>query len=258
MNLENWLENYFKQAVTFVKNSANLTACSQIIELENGECYILHQQSERATNLGINYGLEWQILNTITPLNIAPNVLYHNQEFTLLSYIKGAEVTQFSLPLLSQLAQHLAKLHQFNDQQAVRSLQKFANFDIVERCYFLYQQLSPQQKKHIDISILKQIKLKPVKPFAKGICHHDLHLGNFIENDGQLFLIDWEYAAVSDPALDIALFFNANKLTTKQKNYFFDYYLELTKFNQQAFKSKINEYQVVVNLLNQVWEEVAK
>ncbi|MDP8032740.1 phosphotransferase [Pasteurella atlantica] len=253
MNLENWLENYFKQAVTFVKNSANLTACSQIIELENGECYILHQQSERATNLGINYGLEWQILNTITPLNIAPNVLYHNQHFTILSYIQGAEVTQFTLPLLSQLAQHLAKLHQFNDPQAVRFLQKFANFDIVERCHFLYKQLTLQQKQCIDISILK-----PIKPFAKSICHHDLHLGNFIENDGQLFLIDWEYAAVSDPALDIALFFNANELTIEQKNYFFDYYLVLTKFNQQAFKSKINEYQIVVNLLNQVWEEVAK
>ena len=37
-------------------------------------------------------------------------------------------------------------------------------------------------------------------------CHGDLLPANFIDYDGQIFLVDWEYAGMSDPRFDLANF----------------------------------------------------
>ncbi|MDP8162486.1 phosphotransferase [Phocoenobacter skyensis] len=252
MEQQLWLNNYFKQAVRFVTNFANLTACSQIIELENHQRYIIHTQTDRATKLGINYALESQILTAISPLNIAPKVIYCDAPHFILSYIDGKIPTQYSDSLLKKLAVNLVKLHQFDGSQAVTLSQHFAHLDIIERCYFLYYQLPVTEQQHIDLSVLQ-----PIKPFSQSICHHDLHLANFVESNNQLFLIDWEYTAVSDPALDIALFFYGNNLTIEQKKDFLTHYLNLIHFNEELFTAKIAEYQPSINLLNILWNKLA-
>lgn len=257
MNDQNWLENHFKQAVrlkeNFAKNHPNQTACSKFIELENGQRYIFHKQTQRATQLGVNYALESQILRTISPLQFSPKVIYSDNQRVILSYLEGETATQYHHNLLEKLALNLAKLHQFKDLQAVRSSSRFAKLDIVERCHFLFQNLSRKQQQAIDLSILK-----PIQPFAESLCHHDLHLGNFIENKGQLFLIDWEYAAISDPALEVALFFDGNNLTQQQNAYFLNSYLSLMGFEQDKFTAKIQEYKPTIQVLNQLWNELAE
>ena len=38
------------------------------------------------------------------------------------------------------------------------------------------------------------------------LCHHDIHAGNLVRRpDGRLSLVDWEYAAMGDPAFDLAV-----------------------------------------------------
>jgi aminoglycoside phosphotransferase (APT) family kinase protein len=37
-------------------------------------------------------------------------------------------------------------------------------------------------------------------------CHGDLLTANFIDNAGKIFLVDWEYAGMSDPRFDLANF----------------------------------------------------
>ncbi len=247
------LEHHFGQAVKFVTDFANQTACSSIIELENGERYVVHRPSERAQNLGINYQLELQILTQIAPLNFMPKVVYHDQDFIILSYIQGSTPQGYHLTLLKQLAELIAKLHLFEFQQAVDFKIKFAKLDIVDRCYFLNQQLEDPNQFSEQLSSLKSIQ-----PFAQSICHHDLHLGNFIQNKDQLFLIDWEYTAVSDPALEIALFFKGNDLTDEQKADFLNHYFSLTHFAQNTFEKKIAEYDSAISLLNQLWCELSQ
>lgn len=41
-------------------------------------------------------------------------------------------------------------------------------------------------------------------PAGRAFCHHDLHHLNVIGGGGRLTFLDWEYAAVGDPALDLA------------------------------------------------------
>ncbi|WGE45742.1 phosphotransferase family protein [Actinobacillus equuli] len=244
MNALAWLESQ-QQAVIFRKNLAGLTACSQQIQLASGERFVLRQQNERATKFGINYAQEAQILNYLTRLPFTPKVYYHNENSSLLTWIEGNTPSRFSLSLLDKLASQLAELHLFPIDESLPKL------DLAERCQFLWQKLSVQQQ-----AVLRfHPPFQTIQPFTLAICHHDLHLGNFIEKNGRLYLIDWEYSAVSDPALEIAMLFSANAqiLNEQQQAAFLRLYLQATKFDEKGFKQKMAEYHSAINQLNQLW-----
>ncbi|WP_018651223.1 LPS biosynthesis choline kinase [Actinobacillus capsulatus] len=244
MNALAWLESQ-QQAVIFRKNLAGLTACSQQIQLASGERFVLRQQNERATTFGINYAQEAQILYYLTCLPFTPKVYYHNKISSLLTWIEGDIPNRFSSSLVKQLAQQLAQLHLFPIDKSLPKL------DLAERCQFLWQKLSVQQQ-----AVLRfRPPFQTIQPFTLAICHHDLHLGNFIEKNDRLYLIDWEYSAVSDPALEIAMLFSANAqiLNEQQQAEFLRLYLQATKFDEKGFKQKMAEYHSAINQLNQLW-----
>ncbi len=244
MNALDWLASR-QQAVVFRKNLAGLTACSQQIQLASGERFVLRRQNERATAFGINYAQEAQILRYLTRLSFIPKVYYHNENSSLLTWIEGNTANRFTSSLLNKLALQLAELHLFPIDESLPKL------DLTERCQFLWQKLSAQQQATLGF----RPPFQTIQPFTSAICHHDLHLGNFIEKNDRLYLIDWEYSAVSDPALEIAMLFNANAkvLNEQQQAEFLRLYLQATQFDEKRFKQKMAEYHSAINQLNQLW-----
>lgn len=246
MNIFTWFEKQ-GQAVVSVKKLTGLTACSQLIcvtpPLADGrDRFVLRQQSERASSLGVSYTLEAKILQAL-PFSFAPKVYYAYENGSLLDWIDGRLATAFTPLLLSQLANHLANLHRFPIPA------DFPHFDISNRCQCLWEKLPLTRQNALPISP----PFEPIKPFTQAICHHDLHLGNFIRQGEQLFLIDWEYSAISDPALEIALFFHGNSLNEADKRLFLADYLQQTKFEPNAFQQKMAEYLPAIDALNQLW-----
>ncbi|QIM63667.1 LPS biosynthesis choline kinase [Pasteurellaceae bacterium Orientalotternb1] len=243
-----WLTQTQQQAVRSVEKLTGLTACSQLVTLENGERYVLRNQNQRASNFGVDYQQESQILAQIRPLAIAPDPLYANAQQSLLSWIDGSVPTEFSSDLLQKLAEQLAKLHRFK-LQAVSSNQNFTILNLTERCHFLWQKLPAQKQAELPFSP----PFPQIEPFAHALCHHDLHLGNLVEQGDKLFIIDWEYAAVSDPALDLALFLHANPLSEAEQAVFFQHYFAKSPLDLTACRTKIAEYQPLIAMLNQLW-----
>lgn len=241
MSLTHWLEQQ-GQAVIFAKNLAGLTACSQQLTLSNGQKYVYHQQSARATRLGVNYQDEAKILSHLASQPFTPRLYYNDCASNVLEWIEGDSPQCYSDALLAQLAQCLVQLHQSP------LAPKLPVLDLNARCQQLWQNLNKKQKQQIP-----QPKALTITPFAQAICHHDLHLGNFILRDKTLMLIDWEYSAVSDPALEFALFFAGNSLSDAQKQYILTIYLQEMPFDEVAFKQKMAEYQSAISMLNQLW-----
>lgn len=244
MNILNWLESQQK-TIVFNNHLIGLTACSQQIQLSSGEQFVLRQQNERASTFGINYAHEAQILQHLTHLSFTPKVYYHTENCSLLHWIDGNIPTCFNSSLLHKLAVQLAKLHLF---PITASLPKL---NLAQRCQFLWEKLTETQQTKLSFCP----PFQEIQPFAQAICHHDLHLGNFVEKNNHLYLIDWEYSAVSDPALDIAMLFHANAhlLNKKQQAKFLLTYLQTTKFNKKNFTQKMAEYHSAINQLNQLW-----
>ncbi|WP_150540179.1 choline/ethanolamine kinase family protein [Actinobacillus vicugnae] len=244
MNALDWLTSQ-QQAVVFCQDLAGLTACSQQIQLASGERFVLRQQNERASRFAINYAQEAQILSYLASLSFTPKVYYQTENSCLLRWIDGDIPSTFDATLLNKLAQSLAQLHLFPINKSLPTL------DIAKRCQFLWQQLTTTQQAKLHF----YPPFQDIQPFHQAICHHDLHLGNFVVKNNRLFLIDWEYSAVSDPALEIAMLFSANSkaLNSQQQAEFLHYYLQATKFNEVQFKQKMAEYHPAIHRLNQLW-----
>ena len=248
-----WLQIHCKQAVCSVKNLTGLTACSQLVTLKNGKRYVLRTQTPRATNFGINYQQEAQLLNTIFPLGFSPKSIYYDQHFSLLAWIEGEIPSTFSYSRLIKLAEHLARLHQF-PIQAVNSTKSIAKLDLSERCQYLWDKLPKEKQAMLPFSP----PFQQIQPLTQAVCHHDLHLGNFVEQGNKLFLIDWEYAAISDPALELALFLNANPLSNEEQATFLTHYFVKNPINPIACKEKIDEYKPILEQLNQLWYVISQ
>ena len=62
-----------------------------------------------------------------------------------------------------------------------------------------------EKAKVLDKYLKEDAKRMGIKPVC---CHNDTYEPNFLATeDGDLYMIDWEYAGINDPANDLACFF---------------------------------------------------
>lgn len=247
MNALDWL-NAQQRPVRSVTPLAGLTGGSRLITLTNGEKWVWRQQTVQATAYGVNYYQEAQLLQALDFLPFTPKPYFFTAEFSLLSFQNGTVPTAFNDKLLCQLAHQLATLHTL-DLQTITLSTPIAKLDLAQRCRFLWQRLPTPMQARPELAP----PFEAISPFSQAICHHDLHLGNLVEQGDRLFIIDWEYAAISDPALEIALFLNSNRLSSAQQALFFQHYFAKFPLNHTAFLEKVTEYQPMVEKLNRLW-----
>lgn len=239
----NWL--YAQYPVLSVKKLSGITGGSHLIVTPSHQ-FILRQQTQQASRLGICYYDEARLLSKLN-LSFAPKPYAFSRTFSLLHWIKGDTLQGYTFSRLKQLAQLFAFLHQIPVQK-VKAL-NLPRFDIYQRCHFLWQQLTPKQQNLVG----KHSDIKPIKPFRLAICHHDVHLDNLVQRGNKLYFIDWEYAALSDSALEIAMFLQNNKLSVGQKNVFLRYYFHYANVERSAFYRKVRAYKKSITRLNQLW-----
>ena len=109
------------------------------------------------------------------------------------------------------------------------------------------------------------MQLDKLKPFndcdVQIVGHHDLHRENIIvQADGSLKLLDWEYAAISNPALELAFMFANNDFNEKQQRYFLRRYMHSNRLlgKDRTFTQSIKLYLPWVKLLNRLWLQVRR
>ena len=64
-----------------------------------------------------------------------------------------------------------------------------------------YARIAPPPPRHA--AALERLEAEPYDPVP---CHNDLLAGNFLDCDGRLVLLDWEYAGMGDRRFDLANF----------------------------------------------------
>ena len=131
-------------------------------------------------------------------------------------------------------------------------------FDIWKQIEF-YETLRNAPSAYRDFLITKDNVLK-LKPFIENnisnwtLCHIDANADNFLINkEGKIFLIDWEYAGMQDPDLDIAMFAIYAGYSRDQFDKLIDIYYQ-DKCNETT-RYKIYAYAAVGGLLWSNWCE---
>ena len=227
-----WMElisRVFGQPEMRVKNlrplRLGMTNKSFVFEINNNK-YIFRIPGE-GTDILINREQEYAVYKAIEPLNISDKIIYFDQEtgVKITRFEEGTRVARPDNPDDLDACMWIArKLH--NSGITVPH-----HFDFRERILF-YERHA--QSKHgilfYDYAEVRE-KIETLLDMLDGLkqpqalTHIDLICDNFIVSNSQIRLIDWEYAAMCDPLVDIAMFaiysyFSEAQLDDLMRRYF--------------------------------------
>lgn len=198
------------------------------------------QNSILAANMGINPPIRY--FNNKTGIKLADYIL--NAETLNAGTIQRYESIKQIALLYKKL--HTSKVRFHNDFNVFTEIEKYEHTlnKLNGTPYDGYQQVKEQlpllEKK------LNQIGIQ-VAP-----CHNDAVAENFIkDNNGNIYLIDWEYSGMNDPAWEFAALFIESNFTNDNQQLFLDIYYNGNVPEGVLIKIKI--YQILMDVLWALW-----
>ena len=202
----------------------------------------------------INRQHEYDVYQAIKRLPYVENTLYLNPKngYKLTRFIENSrncdpnnwdDVRQ-SMQLLKKMHQsHLAVEHTFDLRQQIEMYEKLKDNDSAYRDY-------DEVRKRID-QLLSTID-RMDKQWT--LCHIDANADNFVfDNQGNVYLIDWEYAGMQDPHVDIAMFAIYSMYNQQQIDRLISIYFDGQV--EPEIKYKIYSYIAICGLLWSNWCE---
>lgn len=261
--------NYLKSdAIEVISSSLNVNQ-KDIINIEvlkkgmtnrsflftcNNQKYIMRIPGEGTDQL-INRSEEAAVYTTIKELNICDRIIYVNPK-------NGYKITEFmensrccDSESEDDLKKCISKLREFHKMK----LRVNHCFDIFGQIDFYESLWGDTPSIYRDYTMTKSniYKLKEyIDAQKKELCltHIDAVPDNFLfTEDGQVKLIDWEYAGMEDPHVDIAMFCIYAMYNKEQIDHLIDIYFE--KKCDRATRIKIYCYIAVCGLLWSNWCE---
>lgn len=189
---------------SIISLKSGMTNRSFIFSCDNKR-YIFRIPGEGTDKL-INRKYEYDVYNQVKNKNICDNIVYINPQ-------NGYKITEF--------IEGSRNCDPFNDRDVVDCmcvLKKFHDmklsvdhfFDIFEQIEY-YEQLRNRNSVYQDYNSVKEniFKLKKYieeQDIEYCLTHIDAVPDNFVISDYEINLIDWEYSAMQDPHVDIAMF----------------------------------------------------
>lgn len=155
---------------------------------------------------------ELAILTEAAKLKLAPEVVYSDIDRGILvtEYIEGRPLQKSDLTqpeIANNLNQLLDDISTIQVNTNASLLHKIIGYywHLLDPVLNDYPRLAAYRK-HLQPLILELSMCQQ----EYEICHNDLTTGNLIlQQDNQIIALDWEYAALSHPLLDFAIFANA-------------------------------------------------
>lgn len=219
--------------------------------------YFLRMPGE-GTNKLISRKHEYDVYQVIKDLNISEEVYYINPDngYKVTAYIENVRVCDAYN--LQDVMQCMGRLRNFHNNK----LQVKHYFDLFENLEY-YQKLRgniPSIYKDYEDTKLKIYELKSYIDNQKReytLTHIDAVSDNFlILENGDVKLIDWEYAGMQDPHVDLAMFAIYALYDRHQIDMLIDIYFDGKCLN--SIRLKIYCYIAVAGLLWSNWCEYKK
>lgn len=218
-----------------------LTNQSFVLETSQGDAVlrIPHPQSEA---LGIDRQREQLIIKALQGKRINTDVWFHDETTGIMvsRHVAGKVYSADELST-AQKTKVNDLIHRYQAMQL-----DLPRFDYVtylqeyrERL-LAYEQLSPGWESEWQCFLPKLINLQNAgwKPV---LCHHDLKGKNLIDTNDAWVLVDWEYAAMGHPALDLLSCGLAYQIDAEERKTLLEliewmerYWFTLQKYNHQS------------------------
>ncbi len=151
---------------------------------------------------GISRANELRCCRLAAEAGIAPKVAFAAEGVMVTEFVDGRTLIQsepVSNDILFRLAQGLRRLHEY---EVPRDL---APFDPLDRCRRQLEALPDTAVPPARRLRVMEILRRAPRLEARGLIHADLIPENIIIRDDALVLVDWEYAGLGDPLVDLAM-----------------------------------------------------
>jgi len=210
-------------------------------------------QSREKSDLGVERHREAAILKRVNAAGLGPGVELQTSDWLLVEWLAGSTVgvEQWHSALgRGALAGMLTRLHQLPlsgyrlnlRQQLARYWQHIDRRRLTPRWLRLHQQFMQQALP---------------TPLKLVLVHMDIHPENILDTAQGWRLIDWEYAADADIALELAALFQGNNWSAKQRQQMLNEYISAGGYqDRQRLERQIARWIPWVNYLMLMWCEV--
>ena len=210
----------------------------------DGIQYVYRHPGGTAGNL-INRSSEIYAQNKALEIGIDQSVIAINQEGWKISYcvqnLGDCDFRKYPQQMCVAM-DFLRKLHNVDINQA----STVKNFDNVEEGLRLIKLASLTKGNLLDYFSKEINKIKQLDRYLKEdaerlglkrcLCHNDVYEPNFLATkSGELYLIDWEYAGINDPANDICGLFGRYDYTETEIEIIIKEYLG-TNYSEDLFR----------------------
>jgi len=183
-----------------------------------GESFVLRIAGADTELLGINREVEYAANLAAGKLGIAPEVYYfiRPEGYLVTRFITGRPILLEEIcqpENIRQVTEVLRKIHNMPDIPG-----NFDVFRVVEDYAAIarhYQVVFPEYFDSLIEPMHTAEQALHIRPIAPRPCHDDLLNANFLTN-GQLYVLDWEYAGMGDLFFDLANFSDHHQLNGEQ------------------------------------------
>lgn len=219
----------------------------------NNERYIIRVPGANTEKI-INRHQEFEVYQAIKGESFVEPVVYIDRD-------KGYKISKFIEN------SHTVNPKDWNEINAcLKRLKEFHNqsyrvehyFDVFEHINY-YESLMPNDSKYEDYKETKK-SIESLEPIIENLvkdwtlCHIDAVCDNFLVTENQdVYLIDFEYAAMQDPDLDVAMFIVYSLFDRQEIDRIIDIYFEHQVTPLKRYK--IYSYIAMVGLLWSNWCE---
>jgi thiamine kinase len=199
-------------AASFMPIDASLSNFAWRADVGLQQCFVrLARVGSEA--LGADLQAEARILQLVSEAGLAPPVLRCDptQRLLVTHWIDpvASELDATDAAVIESVAQALARLHRLAVPGDLRRIR----FDAQAR---MLRASSPatEAAARLDTIASDVFALLDIDGAAPVLCHHDIHTQNLVIDAGRrLWLVDWEYAGLNDPAFDLASFASQSALS---------------------------------------------
>ncbi len=180
--------------------TAGLTNRCWRIETADGLAYVWRPLSKVCQAFLISRHNEYQVLSAIEALGIGPKPEFIHEQGLLVEWIEGETLTSVGIKL-DELLSLAASIHTFPSKAI-----PVAPFSYLSRIDHYWLELDGNYVETEFEALYQKWRTEPsIKQLPLALCHFDLGCYNLVRGDDGVKVIDWEYAGLADPRLDLAL-----------------------------------------------------
>ena len=183
--------------------------CWKIVET-NGKAYVWRPITSITQAFSISRAQEYQILSAIFDYGLSPKPLFLNECGLLVEWLEGESLTDDLS--FDQLLDALASVHSLPTTRL-----PVVPFNFTARVDHYWMQLNQELKSEKFAMIYREWRNAPsLTAVTPTLCHFDLAGYNMVKGQQKVQIIDWEYATIGDPRLDLTLSIDVSGVNEQQ------------------------------------------